>query len=204
MPFGVTRRGAETRLRQFRTKGTRACWIRYRTCWVSNFTYVATRRGFAHVAFVIYAHVHGPRRLALDAFAQAVHDRRPVEGMGLFITRERIGVPLHPHQRATRGKPGCPAPKLKQASRNSGSHGRATSRRQPPASPAGSVSAGGGRRTTLCVRLHENLPRGHRTAVPAGAFVGSTDQTACHAASIVLLTAKPVVQGSLGSIPIEA
>ncbi len=58
--------------------------------WVSDFTYVATWRGFVHVAFVIDAFA---RRIVgwrvsrtahagfvLDALEQALHDRRPVRG----------------------------------------------------------------------------------------------------------------------------
>ena len=60
--------------------------------WVSDFTYVATWRGFAYVAFVIDAYA---RRIVgwrvstsahagfvLDALEQAVHERRPTEGDG--------------------------------------------------------------------------------------------------------------------------
>lgn len=58
--------------------------------WVSDFTYVATWTGFVYVAFVIDAYA---RRIVgwrasrtahagfvLDAFEQALHDRRPVGG----------------------------------------------------------------------------------------------------------------------------
>jgi putative transposase len=61
--------------------------------WVSDFTYVATWKGFVYVAFVIDAYA---RRIVgwrvstsahagfvLDALEQAVHERRPVKGMGL-------------------------------------------------------------------------------------------------------------------------
>ncbi|CAN7604852.1 IS3 family transposase ISHne1 [Brucella sp. NBRC 12952] len=61
--------------------------------WVSDFTYVATWRGFVYVAFVIDAYA---RRIVgwrvststhagfvLDALEKAVHDRRPEKGMGL-------------------------------------------------------------------------------------------------------------------------
>ena len=58
--------------------------------WVSDFTYVATWKGFVYVAFVIDAYA---RRIVgwrvsttphagfvLDALEQAVHERRPVKG----------------------------------------------------------------------------------------------------------------------------
>ncbi len=61
--------------------------------WVSDFTYVATWKGFVYVAFVIDAYA---RRIVgwrvsttphagfvLDALEQAVHERRPVKAMGL-------------------------------------------------------------------------------------------------------------------------
>lgn len=67
--------------------------------WVSDFTYVATWKGFAYVAFVIDAYA---RRIVgwrvstsphagfvLDALAQAVHERRPVKGMGLVHHSDR-------------------------------------------------------------------------------------------------------------------
>ena len=57
--------------------------------WVADFTYVATWRGFVHVAFIIdvFARVIVGWRvstsmrtdLVLDALEQAVHDRRPSE-----------------------------------------------------------------------------------------------------------------------------
>ena len=57
--------------------------------WVSDFTYVATWKGFVHVAFVIDAyarHIVGWRvstphhaGFVLDALEQAVHERRPVK-----------------------------------------------------------------------------------------------------------------------------
>lgn len=61
--------------------------------WVSDFTYVATWKGFVYVAFVIDA---SSRRISgwrvstsaqtgfvLDALEHAVHDRRPTKAMGL-------------------------------------------------------------------------------------------------------------------------
>ena len=67
--------------------------------WVSDFTYVATWKGFAYVAFVIDAYalkIVGWRvstsphaRFVLDALEQAVHERRPVKGMGLVHHSDR-------------------------------------------------------------------------------------------------------------------
>ena len=67
--------------------------------WVSDFTYVATWKGFVYVAFVIDAFA---RRIVgwrvsssahagfvLDALEQAVHDRRPVKAMGLVHHSDR-------------------------------------------------------------------------------------------------------------------
>ncbi len=67
--------------------------------WVSDFTYVATWKGFAYVAFVIDAYA---RRIVgwrvstsphagfvLDALEQAVHERRPVKGAGLVHHSDR-------------------------------------------------------------------------------------------------------------------
>jgi transposase InsO family protein len=67
--------------------------------WVSDFTYVATWKGFAYVAFVIDAYA---RRIVgwrvstsphagfvLDALEQAVHERRPVKVMGLVHHSDR-------------------------------------------------------------------------------------------------------------------
>ena len=67
--------------------------------WVSDFTYVATWKGFAYVAFVIDAFA---RRIVgwrvstsahagfvLDALEQAVHERRPAKGMGLVHHSDR-------------------------------------------------------------------------------------------------------------------
>ena len=67
--------------------------------WVSDFTYVATWKGFVYVAFVIDAYA---RRIVgwrvstsahagfvLDALEQAVHDRRPGKGMGLVHHSDR-------------------------------------------------------------------------------------------------------------------
>ena len=59
--------------------------------WVADLTYVATWQGFAHVAFIIDAFsraIVGWRVLsslktdiALDALEQALHARRPTEGL---------------------------------------------------------------------------------------------------------------------------
>ena len=67
--------------------------------WVSDFTYVATWKGFVYVAFVIDAFA---RRIVgwrvsrtahagfvLDALEQALHDRRPVHGGGLVHHSDR-------------------------------------------------------------------------------------------------------------------
>jgi putative transposase len=67
--------------------------------WVSDFTYVATWKGFVYVAFVIDAYA---RRIVgwrvstsphagfvLDALEQGVHERRPVKGMGLVHHSDR-------------------------------------------------------------------------------------------------------------------
>ncbi|BAQ69471.1 integrase catalytic subunit [Rhodovulum sulfidophilum] len=67
--------------------------------WVSDFTYVATWRGFVYVAFIIDAYA---RRIVgwrasqtahagfvLDALEQAVHDRRPIKGAGLVHHSDR-------------------------------------------------------------------------------------------------------------------
>jgi transposase InsO family protein len=67
--------------------------------WVSDFTYVATWKGFVYVAFVIdaYARRIVGRRVSksphagfvLDAIEQAVHERRPTKGMGLVHHSDR-------------------------------------------------------------------------------------------------------------------
>lgn len=67
--------------------------------WVSDFTYVATWKGFAYVAFVIDAYarkIFGWRvstsahaGFVLDALEQAVHDRRPAKGAGLVHYSDR-------------------------------------------------------------------------------------------------------------------
>jgi transposase InsO family protein len=67
--------------------------------WVSDFTYVATWKGFVYVAFVIDAYARkivGWRAsqtahagFVLDALEQAVHDRRPVKGAGLVHHSDR-------------------------------------------------------------------------------------------------------------------
>ena len=67
--------------------------------WVSDFTYVATWRGFVYVAFVIDTFA---RRIVgwrvsrtahadfvLDALEQALHDRRPFAGSGLVCHSDR-------------------------------------------------------------------------------------------------------------------
>ena len=67
--------------------------------WVSDFTYVATWKGFVYVAFVIDAYA---RRIVgwlvstsahagfvLDALEQAVHKRHPTKGMGLVHHSDR-------------------------------------------------------------------------------------------------------------------
>ncbi|MBL9047517.1 MAG: IS3 family transposase [Tabrizicola sp.] len=67
--------------------------------WVSDFTYVATWKGFAYVAFVIDAYA---RRIVgwrvstsphagfvPDALEQAVHERRPIKGTGLVHHSDR-------------------------------------------------------------------------------------------------------------------
>ncbi len=67
--------------------------------WVSDFTYVATWKGFVYVAFVIDAFARRivGRRVSttphagfvLDALEQAVHERRPVKAMGLVHHSDR-------------------------------------------------------------------------------------------------------------------
>ena len=67
--------------------------------WVSDFTYVATWKGFAYVAFVIDAYARkivgwrvstsAHAGFVLDALEQAVHDRRPAKGMGLIHHSDR-------------------------------------------------------------------------------------------------------------------
>jgi transposase InsO family protein len=67
--------------------------------WVADFTYVVTRAGFVHVAFIIDAFA---RRIVgwrvsrsartgfvLDALEQALHDRRPIEGGDLVHHSDR-------------------------------------------------------------------------------------------------------------------
>jgi transposase-like protein len=61
--------------------------------WVSDFTYVATWKGFVYVAFIIDAYARkivgwhvstSPHAgFVLDALEQAVHERCPIKGMGL-------------------------------------------------------------------------------------------------------------------------
>ncbi|ETX13165.1 transposase ISPsy21 [Roseivivax halodurans JCM 10272] len=67
--------------------------------WVSDFTYVATWKGFAYVAFVIDAYARkivgwrvstsAHAGFVLDALEQAVHERRPTKGMGLIHHSDR-------------------------------------------------------------------------------------------------------------------
>ena len=67
--------------------------------WVSDFTYVATWRGFVYVAFVIDAFARkivgwrvsrtADARFVLDALEQAVHQRRPSKSMGLVHHSDR-------------------------------------------------------------------------------------------------------------------
>jgi transposase InsO family protein len=67
--------------------------------WVSDFTYVATWKGFVYVAFVIDAYARkivgwrvstSPHAgFVLDALEQAVHERRPVKDMGLVHHSDR-------------------------------------------------------------------------------------------------------------------
>ena len=67
--------------------------------WVSDFTYVATWKGFVYVAFVIDAYARkivgwrvstSPHAgFVLDALEQAVHERRPVKSMGLVHHSDR-------------------------------------------------------------------------------------------------------------------
>lgn len=67
--------------------------------WVSGFTYVATWKGFAYVAFVIDAYARkivgwrvstsAHAGFVLDALEQAVHERRPTKAMGLVHHSDR-------------------------------------------------------------------------------------------------------------------
>ncbi len=67
--------------------------------WVSDFTYVATWKGFVYVAFVIDAYARkivgwrvstsAHAGFVLDALEQAVHDRRPGKGTGLVHHSDR-------------------------------------------------------------------------------------------------------------------
>ncbi|UWQ47293.1 IS3 family transposase [Leisingera aquaemixtae] len=67
--------------------------------WVSDFTYVATWKGFAYVAFVIDAYARkivgwrvstsAHAGFVLDALEQAVHERRPTKAMGLVYHSDR-------------------------------------------------------------------------------------------------------------------
>lgn len=67
--------------------------------WVSDFTYVATWKGFAYVAFVIDAdarkivgwriNTSAHAGFVFDVSEQAVHERRPPKGMGLVHHSDR-------------------------------------------------------------------------------------------------------------------
>ncbi len=67
--------------------------------WVSDFTFVATWKGFAYVAFVIDAYARkivgwrvstsAHAGFVLDALEQAVHERRPTKAMGLIHHSDR-------------------------------------------------------------------------------------------------------------------
>ena len=67
--------------------------------WVSDFTYVATWQGFAHVAFVIDAYARrivgwrvsrsATAGFVLDALEQAIHQRQPAKGAGLVAHSDR-------------------------------------------------------------------------------------------------------------------
>ena len=67
--------------------------------WVSDFSYVATWRGFVYVAFVIDAYARrivgwrvsssATAGFVLDALEQAIHDRRPIKGAGLVAHSDR-------------------------------------------------------------------------------------------------------------------
>ena len=67
--------------------------------WVSDFTYVATWQGFAHVAFVIDAYARrivgwrvsrsATAGFVLDALEQAIHQRRPAKDTGLVAHSDR-------------------------------------------------------------------------------------------------------------------
>lgn len=67
--------------------------------WVGDFTYVATWKGFAYVAFVIDAYARkivgwrvstsAHAGFVLDAQEQAVHERRPTKAMGLVHHSDR-------------------------------------------------------------------------------------------------------------------
>lgn len=67
--------------------------------WVSDFTYVATWRGFVYVAFVIDTYARrivgwrvsssATAGFVLDALEQAIHDRRPAKDAGLIAHSDR-------------------------------------------------------------------------------------------------------------------
>jgi putative transposase len=67
--------------------------------WVSDFTYVASWKAFAYMAFVIDAYARkivgwrvstsAHAGFVLDALEHAVHERRPVTGMGLVHHSDR-------------------------------------------------------------------------------------------------------------------
>jgi transposase InsO family protein len=67
--------------------------------WVSDFTYVATWRGFVYVAFVIDTYARrivgwrvsssATAGFVLDALEQAIHDRQPAKNAGLVAHSDR-------------------------------------------------------------------------------------------------------------------
>ena len=77
--------------------------------WVSDFTYVATWKGFAYVAFVIEAYARkivgwrvstsAHAGFVLDALEQAVHDRRPAKGVGtVYLCHPFLVHAAQPHR----------------------------------------------------------------------------------------------------------
>ncbi len=93
--------------RQFRTPAPNRLWV-------SDFTYVATWKGFVYVAFIIDAYARkivgwrvstSPHAgFVLDALEQAVHERRPIKGMVLHPSFGlRIAIPVHQIHRTTGG-----------------------------------------------------------------------------------------------------
>jgi len=67
--------------------------------WVSNFTYVATWKGFIYVAFVIDVHARtivgwrvirtAHASFVLDALEQTIHERKPMHRSGLVHHSDR-------------------------------------------------------------------------------------------------------------------